>query len=551
MANILLRLDDSSNCPTNSQDTVEQIIGGVKCNGWVYGNKGTFCVVRNGEEAIAAIGYVCSINGVSVQDTLSQILSSFTESQIGDLKKKLIGQYVLMIKKGGSMYLFSDFIGARNIFYSDDGLVVSSSFSKIEDLVQTSSSDLDKYKVYEFLAMRHILYPTWLGRSTEHKRIKWLLPYEYLVIDLASSSFRLGSIVYTIDNKKESDCGLLASELLATLRTIINRREFKNSSVAASLTGGRDSRLVAAIAAEQFSNIHFRTSVSSETFTSLKDLEVAKKIAKFRKIPLDVYHFKPGRDEERFRELTEGFAPSYNHSITPLIDSAGAYSVGFGGVYGTELFMPILCNTINEYIATRVESAKLVLKAEDGFWTFFQEALHDEFRRIKDHFQLSDGDDRDYIRLFNLIDTARYSSFILSAFNRTGYQLEPYGSYPVLVLALSVAPTLWGNHRRLVGDALVQKTAMAKLDPHLGRIMTYGSLRPMLPLSITSAPFYLMGFTLHVAYWLGNKLVAIKNKPSRTDLPEGYYLSDGWEKYFLDRTVKKYGLSVNFPVKIV
>lgn len=544
MADILIRLSVSHDMLAEQSIAVERISADPQCNCWVYGKDDTFCIVRNGEDVIASIGYVCHVDGESVQATLSQILTSFDESQIGDLKKKLIGQYVLLIKKGQSIYIFSDFMGSRNIFYSDDGLVVSSSFSKVEDLMQTSFSDLDIYKVMEFLAMRHILYPTWLGRSTEHRRIKWLLPYEYLVINTENLSFRIGSIVYKINNKKQLNCSLLSSELLSILRTIIGRKEFKNSPVAVSLTGGRDSRLVAAIAAEQFSNIRYRTAVSSKTFTSLKDLEVADKIAKIQGIPLDVYRFQPGRDEERFRELTEGFAPSYNHSITPLIDSTGSYSLGLGGVYGTELFMPIPWKSIDDFVQLKIEGAKKVLRAEDGFWNYFRESLYDEFRRTKNHYQLSNSDDRDYIRLFNLLDTARYSSFIISAFNRAGYQLEPYGSYSVLDLALRVAPLLWGNHRRLGGDALVQKTAMAKFNPRMARVMTYSSFRPMQPLSITSAPFYLLGSLQQVAYWLRNKLVDIKKEPLRTDLPNGYYLSDGWEKPFLGRTMKKYGLPV-------
>jgi hypothetical protein len=544
MADILIRLNDSHNMTVEQNKAVERISADPQCNCWIDGKDNTFCIVRHGDDAIASIGYVCHIDGDSIQETLSQILSSFNESQIVDLKKILVGQYVLLVKKGDSIYLFSDFMGARNIFYSDDGRVISSSFSKVENILGTSASDLDTYKVFEFLAMRHVLYPTWIGRTTEHRRIKWLLPYEYLVINTTNSSYRLGSIVYMIDNKKQSDCSLLSNELLSTLRAIIGRREFKNSPVAASLTGGRDSRLVAAIAAEQFPNIHYRTAVSSERFTSLKDFEVADKIAKIRGIPLDVYRFQPGQDEERFCELTEGFAPSFNHSITPLIDSAGSYSLGFGGVYGTELFMPIPWNSIDNYVQRRIESAKQALRVENGFWNYFRESLHDEFRRTKDHFQLSSSDDRDYIRLFNLLDTARYSSFILSAFNRAGYQLEPYGSYSVLDLALRVAPALWGNHKRLGGNALVQKTAMAKLDPRLARVMTYSTFRPMLPLSITSAPFYLMGFTLQVADWLRDKFDDIKKEPTRTDLPGGYYLSNGWEKQFLGRTVKKYGLPV-------
>lgn len=340
MADILLRLNGSDDASVKQNEIVERISAGPQVGCWIYGKKGTFCLVRNDEDTIASVGYVCHVDGDSVQETLSQILTSFHESQIGDLKKNLVGQYVLLIKKGQNLYIFSDFVGARNIFYSDDGLVISSSFSQVEDLVQTSSIDLDMYKVLEFLAMRHMLYPTWIGRSTEHKRIKWLLPYEYIVINTVNSSFKLGSIVYSIANYKESDCSLLSSELLSILRAIIGRKEFKDSDVAVSLTGGRDSRLVAAIAAEQFRNIRYRTAVSPENFDSLKDRKFSNKLARIRGIQLDVYPFQTGRDEERFRDLTEGMSPCFNNSITPLIDSTGSYSLGLGGVYGTELFLP-------------------------------------------------------------------------------------------------------------------------------------------------------------------------------------------------------------------
>jgi hypothetical protein len=101
-----------------------------------------------------------------------------------------------------------------------------------------------------------------------------------------------------------------------------------------------------------------------------------------------------------------------------------------------------------------------------------------------------------------------------------------------------------GNHRRFVGDALVQKVAMAKLDLRLASMMTYSSFRPMMPLSIISSPLYLIGFITQVAYWLKERVKGVKQKITRTDLPGGYYLSNGWEKQFLERTIKKYGLSV-------
>jgi hypothetical protein len=542
MADILLRFGGAKESLTSPCEAAERLSIGHRGECWIYGKKGTFCLVRNGEDVVASIGYVCFVDGKSIQETLSHILRSFEESQIADLKKKLIGQYLIMIKKGQKIYLFSDFMGARNIFYSDNGLIISSSFSQVEDLIQTSPSDLDIYKVLEFLAVRHILYPAWLGFSTEHKRIKWLLPFEYLTFDVANNGFRLGSVVYSIDNTKECDRSLLSSDLLSILKAIVGRIELKDFPVGASLSGGRDSRLVAAIAAEYYRKIRYRIAVSPENIDSLKDLEVVSKLARICGVPLDVYRFQPGRDEERFRELTEGFSPSYNNILVPLLDGVGSYSLGVGGVFGTELFMPIPWNSIDEYVRIRVEGARQALRVEDDFWKSFRESLHDEFQRIKDHYQLSNRDDRDYIRLFILLVTARYGSFIISAYNRSGYQLEPYGSYDVLELALRVAPTLWGNHRRFGGNALVQQEAMAIMNPLMARVLTYKNYRPMQPLSIATFPLYLVGVILQAGDVLRRRFDKSLKESVRTDLPGGYYLSSGWEKHFLERTRNKYGL---------
>lgn len=549
MADIVLRFDGKYDDPTCLHESVERINVGHRGECWIYGKKGTYCLVRNGEDSIASIGYVCFIDGNSIQETLTQILHSFQESQVGDLKKKLIGQYVLLIKKDQKIYLFSDFMGARNIFYSDNGIVISSSFMQVEDLLQTSSSDLDMYKVLEFLAVRHVIYPAWLGRSTEHKSIKWVLPYEYLAIDVANSDFRVGLVFYSIDNTKQSDLSMLSNELISTLRTIIGLQEFRDSFVTASLTGGRDSRLVATIMSEYYANVRFRTSVSAGNYDTLRDMKVARKIARILGVSLGVYSFQQDRDEEKFYEITEGFSPLFNQIITPLIDSADIYALGFGGIFGTELFMPLPWHSIDEYIQGGVERAKKYLQVEDDFWGYFREAIFDEFRRIKSHYQLTNKDDRDYIRLFSQLITARYGSFIISAFNRTGYQLEPYGCYAVLELALRVSPALWGGHRKLGGDALVQKAAIAKLNYQVARVLTYKHSRAMLPLSITSFPLNLIGFVLQVGDWVKKRFDKSLKESIRTDLAGGYYLSNGWETQFLRRTAEKYGMCFKSIVK--
>jgi hypothetical protein len=410
--------------------------------------------------------------------------------------------------------------------------------------------------VLEFLAMKEILYPAWLGSRTCHRRIKWLLPYEYLVVDVQGAALRVGSIVYSIDNDKVSDCSALADELLTDLSTVISRPEFEDALVGATVTGGHDSRLVAEIAARQYRNTHFRIAFSPEAPRTLKDLAVAEKIARIRQIPLDVYKFVAAEHEGRFRELTEGLAPCFNDTITPLLDQAGSYSLGLGGVFGTELFQPLPWRSIGDFVQKGIEKAKRCINADLSFWETLQEAIHAEMQGLKRHYILSKDNDYDYVRLFNLLDTARYGSFILSAFNRSGYQLDPYGSYKVFELSLRIAPALWGNHRRLGGIGLVQKAAMAKANPTVGRVRTYMHYRPMLPLSFGTFPSYAGGYLLQGAHWLkdrfrgrgGTNPVHLRYETRRTQLPGGIYSSDGWEKQFVERLRLKYGLSAKVLV---
>jgi hypothetical protein len=545
MADILFGFNNSKSVLENQNkaEDLHYINLGQQYGCKIFGKDGTYNIIRDGMDVIISIGYVCWIDGNSVQDTLSQILNYFKESQIGDLKKRLIGEYILLVKKGTSIYIFSDFMGVRNIFYSHDGMIVSSSFVRIEDMVKTRERDFDIYKFLEFLAMRHMFYPAWLGDLTYHKRIKWLLPSEYLVIDVEDSRFRVGSVVYSIDNRKQTDCAILSNELISILIKIVARKEFAHLKVAALLTGGHDSRLIAAIANNEFPDIHFRTAVSLDNPNSLRDLKVASKVARVQRVPLDVFCFQPRRDKERFFELTEGLSPAFNHLMTPVIDAAGAYSLGFGGAFGTELFEPIPWNSFDAFFQERIKRAKRALKAEDGFWKYFQDSIYEVFRKIKENYVLSIYDERDYMRIFCLVNTARYGSFILSAFNCLGLQLDPYSNYAIFELAIRVSPNLWGNEKRIGGIALVQKAAMGRLNPNLGRVMAYMHFRPMLPLTVRTCPKYLVGYALQIGHRLKERYASRKKKLQKINLPGSCYLSDGWETYYITRTIKKYGMA--------
>jgi hypothetical protein len=77
----------------------------------------------------------------------------------------------------------------------------------------------------------------------------------------------------------------------------------------------------------------------------------------------------------------------------------------------------------------------------------------------------------------------------------------------------------------------------------MGRVLSYMHFRPMLSLSTRTFPRYLLGFMFQLAYVLKNRFIRGLMKSKKSMVPGGYYLSDGWEAYFIERTIKKYGMS--------
>jgi len=516
----------------------------------VYGKGDTYTHMEEGDEFVTVIGY-CYYPDKPVRQIVSEILRSFKESLIGNLKRKLIGQFLLIIKKHESIYVFADCLQARNVFYSQEGSVVSSSYSVVENALRTSGNDLDTYKVFEYMAMQHTMYPGWLGRTTMHKRIMRLRPYEYLVINTSDLTCRIGAVKFLIANNKESDIHNLSSELLMRLRTFIEQSDFRDDKVGVALTGGYDTRLVACIAAKYFKNISFRVAVSKDhtnfmfDLNSVFDLRVARKVAKVVDIPLDVYWSSGEPDKERFYKLTEGLAPSYNSTITPLIDASGSYAMGMGGVFGTELFYSVPYDTIEVFTDKAIARAKVRLDVKDVMWEQFRECMIQEFDDIKEHYEFAVPNERDQIRMFVLMNTGWLSSVLVSSYNINGVQLEPYGNMPIMEVAFKVSEQHLGRRTKLGETCLLQKVAMSNVHYNMGKIMT-SHYCPMLPLSIRTVAPYLTGYLLHILYSANLRILKNRRRFTKvTKFSGGLYISDGWNSLFVRRIKEQYGDYVN------
>lgn len=525
----------------------------------IYGLSGTYFLheQENGDY-ICAIG-ACFYPGKTIPETLREILEGmFIETTIADLKRELAGQYILMIKKGGFLYFFSDIWQVRQIFYSKDLKIVGSSFSVLEDYLATGSGFLNEYKVFEYLAIQYVLYyPAWINKGTLHKEIFFLRPFEYIEVETGSGGVRIKSLCFQLDNRKETRLDHISGQLLETLRRVIENPGFRYEPVGLTLTGGYDSRLISSIAAPFYEKSEFRVGAAKEIPASLTDAAIAREVARRLKRP--IRELTVGNDaREKFDFYTEGMSPAQNFTITPVIEDTGRYGVGFGGIFGTELFKPIpIYSDTGDFITKRIAQAREYLKADESMWQELEAAVREEIRLVEEHYILSEQDINQHIHILHLLNTGFFGSFMLTPYNINGLQVEPHGHFKVFELVIKM-PLSFKPSSLLMSGGFLQKQVMAKVNYSAGKVNTTHK-RPMLPVTVRTAPVYLFRYFLDKCriYWhifknrflnrFPNRFRIKKSSRSQQEQEEFepvvceiYHIPNGTEMNFKKRIEKRY-----------
>ncbi len=515
----------------------------------VYGIEKTyFHHNRENGDFITVIG-ACYYPGKTISETLEEILETktFTPSTAANLKMELAGQYILILKKGGSLYFFNDNWQVRQIFYSNDLDMIGSSFSVLEEYAGTGSKFLNEYKIFEYLATQYIFYyPAWLNNGTMHKGISFLRPFEYIEVDAGSGHAEIKSIQFRLNNKKETQLDSLVNQFIDTLRSIIENPGFRDRPVGLTLTGGYDSRLISSTATPYYEKSELRVGISREIPSSLEDLAIAEKVARRLKRPLRELSTTDD-SKEIFNFYTEGMSPPQNFVIAPIIEDSGRYAVGFGGIFGTELFKPIpACSSADDFVTKRIIRTRRFMKAGENLWQQFEAAIIDEIHHIEKHYLLSEPNINDHIHILYLLNTGFFGSFMLAPYNIKGLQVEPYGHFKILDLVMKLHPSFKPSSL-LIGDGFFQKKVLAKINYAVGKITTTHK-RPMLPVTIRTLPVYLRRYFPEKCRIYFRLLKNRLNISSRGRQPQNfeplynniYLIPNGREIFFKHRIEKKY-----------
>ena len=96
----------------------------------IFINENTYTFVEKDKDYVYLLGYAHT-EGCTLVEYLSHLLNRFTIEMVEQIKKELWGQYLLIIKQDESIYIFSDILQTRSIYYDCKDKVVSSIFSLI------------------------------------------------------------------------------------------------------------------------------------------------------------------------------------------------------------------------------------------------------------------------------------------------------------------------------------------------------------------------------------------------------------------------------------
>lgn len=493
-------------------------------------NNNTVKELLIGENKIIIIGYAfCSDN--TIEEYFAMVLSNniINDVLISEIKKKVHGSYIILCSVGNIMYVFSDFLQTRNVFYSVKNNLISSSYKIISD--SNDKEKFDEYKFFEYLAMRHIVYPSFISNSTIYHDAFCLRAYEYLKIDLINGHFDVLDLYIHINNKKNISIDLLSRQTEKELNKIICNPKFKNKKIGLTLTGGFDSRLISSIAQVYYKNSIYRIAVYQNKYS--KDYVIASKISKKSKKELVKFEMIPDIHSLFFNLVTYGLTPKENSIISPLfLDKK--FELSFGGAFGTELYNKIHYNTISDFVEDTLDDLKRVFKNAEHLITKLKEELYYEFEQINRHYLIEEKNERDLIRLFILNSTAKFSSPMQSAYNIFGLNFEPFGAFPIIELGMRI-PEKTNNNNKLGKNFIIQKKIMYRLNKRISLILTT-RYSPLSPLNLVSfIPYVIARINLYLDTKQRSK--KINNNQIKLNYNDWIYFSDNWYEGFVNNYI--------------
>lgn len=206
------------------------------------------------------------------KDALEKIYKDFVKG-IDYIRKNAVGNYCLVIKKDGILYIVTDENAIHNIYYyNDNDWMITNTFYHLAKVIDNVS--VNQLEMLEYSFQYGII-----GNKTPYKKIYKLMGEEYIKVDLSNNNFSINKINTEEDRVKTTDNSSKSIAKMLEEQAQIISNNF--SKVTVSMTGGLDSRIIMAALLKNGvkPQIVYGVGNSPLTNTKNKDLEINKMYA--------------------------------------------------------------------------------------------------------------------------------------------------------------------------------------------------------------------------------------------------------------------------------
>lgn len=269
-----------------------------------------FLMFDNGD--FIAINGTCILNDKIGNSMLVDTYHNFNGC-MDDIRKKLIGHYVIIIKKGDVIHIACDKHELFRVYYciDDDFYVFSTSFEAI--VATLKRKIINKFRLYQIL-----FHGSMIGTETLYKGVRRLLGNDEFILDTASEKIHQNQInnnriKYNFKEKSMRQCVEFYTQDIKSVFLSISKVFNRNISI--EMTGGMDTRTVFAALNNVggYSDFSYGLSGSPLVGQLHGDLQTIKQLAKKyqRKIHLMNWENDGSIDESTFEEYFKKYGFDY------------------------------------------------------------------------------------------------------------------------------------------------------------------------------------------------------------------------------------------------
>jgi len=264
---------------------------------------------EDGDTLIIGIGSII-YNGSSKIEALKNILTDFkTSEDIKNIKRNILGNFSILIKKNDKVYIFNDASHSIPIYYyvNDKNIIIGNDLYDIsKNIAHYESITLNEENFLEGIFQNAIL-----GSRTMFNEIKKLLGHEFIEINTENKTLKINQLNFEV--KFELNTGPREKQVKEYSNLIFNRvtqivKHFKKIGI--FMTGGLDSRvkLAAFLKADLKPTLFYGVGNSPITNTKTEDYNIVKQIANRYDLQLVTMNWKsPVPIDKYWDEMSDNY----------------------------------------------------------------------------------------------------------------------------------------------------------------------------------------------------------------------------------------------------